>query len=557
MNKKGFTLIEMIGVVIILSIILMIVFPATSRLIKDNDTKKFDYYYDTLLLASESYANSRRDDLGGIDGKGCIDDIILDDLISGNYIKKFDEENVKCGTPSEFNLSTIGIENKDYVDVMIKNNNGKVSASASLICAEGNKVLYSKLIEKKGTCNRYIAEAKESLLDKVKASVTAITDDNETYFLDGSTSNNYIWYSGKLWRIVSYNTKDRTMKLVTDEAISVVTYDMNYSNYSDSNIAIWLNNYFLPTLKNAASYLVDYSWDFTTVSNANKPNGTNTTVSKVGMLNYYEYNKVKGFLNINQDWWLLSRKDNSGAWYVSSANNASSSGVATFMGVRPSVVLKPNLTFISGGDGTRNNPYELVGDSSANPNTALNTRYAGEYVSFAGNLYRIVSVNSKYTRLISVSNLSVGNLIFDDLGIGSYNSGTKIGTFLNTTWVDESMSSVKGKLFAGDFCPMVMTTGTSQTTMCDQENIVYLNVGLPKVGDMFTTGNGYDYWTINNDTSDDPTIDKVLVISGNGNIKSQVTGASSKSGVRPVINLSNSVLITGGNGTENSPYQVK
>ena len=44
---------------------------------------------------------------------------------------------------------------------------------------------------------------------------------NETYtqYVD----YNYVWYSGKMWRIISVNT-DGTMKMVTDDVITSISY---------------------------------------------------------------------------------------------------------------------------------------------------------------------------------------------------------------------------------------------------------------------------------------------------------------------------------------------
>lgn len=39
-------------------------------------------------------------------------------------------------------------------------------------------------------------------------------DDGVDTFITG-TPNNYIWYSGKLWRAVSVNNKEKTVKLIT------------------------------------------------------------------------------------------------------------------------------------------------------------------------------------------------------------------------------------------------------------------------------------------------------------------------------------------------------
>ncbi len=46
------------------------------------------------------------------------------------------------------------------------------------------------------------------------------TSDSEQTFITGTDPNNYIWYSGKLWRAVSINPSDNSVKLVTQWNIS-------------------------------------------------------------------------------------------------------------------------------------------------------------------------------------------------------------------------------------------------------------------------------------------------------------------------------------------------
>ena len=49
--------------------------------------------------------------------------------------------------------------------------------------------------------------------------------DGEDTFITGENPNNYIWYSGKLWRAVSINNEEKTTKLVTQWNISSIPYN--------------------------------------------------------------------------------------------------------------------------------------------------------------------------------------------------------------------------------------------------------------------------------------------------------------------------------------------
>lgn len=157
-EKNAFTLIELMGVIIIMGIILVIVFPSTVRLINNNSDRKFNTYYDLIENAAALYARDRRDDLGGVTASGCIENVTLKTLIDEEYIKKFDDKEITCGTPSEFALSSLkGIDTtKNYVDIRIRNTRGKITSEISLICVKKNKVVYSNLIVKQGSCTRYV-----------------------------------------------------------------------------------------------------------------------------------------------------------------------------------------------------------------------------------------------------------------------------------------------------------------------------------------------------------------------------------------------------------------
>lgn len=556
-NNKGFTLIELIGVLIIMSLLIMIVFPTMSRLMRDNDAKKYDYYYDIVLKGADSYASFRIDDLGGIKDDGCVDDITLSTLIQASKVKKYDDKKIICGTPSEFTadngrpdlVGDLGLTG-NYIDIKLTNTKGKVKSEASLICVKGKKVVYKKLIEKTGACDRHVAVAPNVLYDTV-STLSSVTDDNDNYYISGTVTNNYVWYSGKLWRVVGYNKTDRTIKLVTDSAISTLTYNMpsgtKTADFLNSNISVWLNNNFMNTLNNPKLYLLEASWDYSTVADGSIPSGAESTRSWVGLLNYYEYNKIQGFLNINQNWWLLSKKNDDSVWYVDSSNTVSNSGVGTFFGVRPSIVLKSNATYYSGADGTKENPYRLSGESSGNVGSLLSSRFVGEYVSFAGGTYRISAKHKDYVRLTSTTVLpDVRDFSYNE---SSYNSGINLGEYLTGSWLTSLSTVHQSLVVVADYCVMNMLQSGSQTVECPLESIANEKVAVPKIGDMFASASTGDYWTIS-----PVDIRNVNVVTSTGAVT--VKEIETTSGVRPVLSVSSDTEITGGRGTFNNPYTV-
>ncbi len=240
-------------------------------------------------------------------------------------------------------------------------------------------------------------------------------DDGIDTFLVGQCKNNYVWYSGKLWRVVLKNNETGAVKMITDNAITSISYNASKnSTFADSYADQWLSQEFLPTLHNYEDYLVVNSvWD---VSNRNynvpptRLSNPTLVTRAVGLLNFYEfytiYNKSDGsntnYLNNGENWWLLTPNGGSYVYYVS--NGAYTyNGTLTKYGIRPVVNLQNNIR-ITSGTGTQINPYRLAGDGqkTVNGTTLLSTRYSGEYIHFNNDLYRIVGTQNHLTKITAV-----------------------------------------------------------------------------------------------------------------------------------------------------------
>ncbi len=143
MKNKGFTLVEIIAVIVIMGILLLIVVPATSNLMRSNEEKEYVTYYEMVEAGLEKYARTRRNEVGGTKDVGCIDDKNLADMIRLGYVKTFDQEDdVFCGTPREFDqalLSSWGIDtSKAYASMRVEGDHGKITTKLSLICIKIN-----------------------------------------------------------------------------------------------------------------------------------------------------------------------------------------------------------------------------------------------------------------------------------------------------------------------------------------------------------------------------------------------------------------------------------
>ena len=441
-------------------------------------------------------------------------DLVLDETSKGlsidNTIGVSDSEGLSL-TPSTFKLINNGNIAVDYIiylddntisdtdtridDKYLKynlNKNGTDSGPSLLtsIGSNPNRVLDSGTIEGKST-NEYslnlwitdevdgnysgqvfsgklrveVSQERPTVAEALLAdsSNNINTTDPDQIFITGEDPNNYVWYSGKLWRAVSINNDAKTTKLVTQWNISAINYDDDSSAFEGSYMEEWLNDTsvdgFLGNLRDYENFIVtDAKWNATMTTSSSKPPETTTVTAPVGLLNMYEYQTSyrgttsrNGYLNNGLSWWTLTSINQSQVWYINYNGSQNYFPFAQSRGIRPSIILKNNVKIVD-GNGTEDDPYRLKGDNDIDlTGTFLNTRYSGEYVRFGtgdNTLYRIVShEKDTETKIVSFESLRKSrgfiNLTFGDI---NYSSSNVIGSFLNgeylTNYVGDSYSNM-------------------------------------------------------------------------------------------------------------------
>lgn len=90
MNKRGFTLIELIAILGLLSIMVLIATPSLMNQIKSTNEKKYENFISDLCLASESYLGKNKElgESSTFKDKGNSVSFKLKELIDGGYISK-------------------------------------------------------------------------------------------------------------------------------------------------------------------------------------------------------------------------------------------------------------------------------------------------------------------------------------------------------------------------------------------------------------------------------------------------------------------------------------
>ena len=492
-----------------------------------------------------------------------------------------------------------------------KNGNDSGATLLTKIGSNPNRVLDSGTIEGKGT-NKYklnlwitdevdgnysgqvfsgklrveVSQERETVSETLLASIPDenLYDDGTDTFITGENPNNYIWYSGKLWRAVSINNEEKTVKLVTQWNISTIPYDDNSSAFEGSHMEMWLNDTtvdgFLGNLRNPEKFIkMDSKWNASMMSDTSKPpseeEGGTIVEDAVGLLNIYEYTMSynsddykNGYLFNELYWWSLT-PNTSKFVYAGYISNIIVSTSTFSYGVRPVINLKPEIKIVS-GNGSENNPYRLEGDNDANLNgTKLNTRYSGEYIQFGAdknNLYRIVSHETTgLTKITSAAPLKE-NGIFKTSVFGDsvyYSRSNTIGSFLNGEYlnsgnyltseqenmIEDNTTWYLGTVSHGSSYRLAKYTDTNMSALTS--NTTNAKVGLLRLGELMAgqCDRKASFWLL---TNNGVYVKYLDMHSGIYDAYPQTLYS-----IKPTLNLKSNVIITSGDGTKENPFEIE
>lgn len=101
MNKKGFTLVELLAVIIIMALIMAFAFPAITSIINNNNQKKYEAYEKSMTEYAKAYFEDSTSIIGltSLKNKGLsgMDDECIGYVDSNNNFKAY----LKCGDKHE------------------------------------------------------------------------------------------------------------------------------------------------------------------------------------------------------------------------------------------------------------------------------------------------------------------------------------------------------------------------------------------------------------------------------------------------------------------------
>lgn len=362
---------------------------------------------------------------------------------------------------------------------------------------------------------------------------------DNNYYYKGKVTDNYLYYSARLWRIISFN--DNGIKLITEDTQTSMVWSTE-NNYKNSYIYNWLNitdkehsGIFINSLNNYKNYLIKHSWctDIVTKDNQTCNDTLNNYVGLISIEEYLKAGGIESYLNNNNYFWTINASENN-IWYIFDKGGINDetnddTGYHSY-GVRPSIVLDVNTPLYK-GDGTKDNPYIIENDNSV----ILNHKSIGSYIKYNDNLFRIIEKNDDYIKLTLAYHLEDSKV--------NYNN---INQYLNNVLLNklEKNNLVKCPFYGGNY---------SKDNNYDYKEIYnkkeYSYIGLPSITELFITDDS-DIWLNNyNNNSLIYTTNTLgrLFLDNNDNLHY----------LKPSICINGNITILSGSGTNNDPYVLE
>lgn len=417
--------------------------------------------------------------------------------------------------------------------------------------------------------NKTVVTRKVTVARNLTEVVQQETD--ETNYYKGTDPNNYLLFSGMLWRIVGVDSEGN-VKIVTQNNIANLSYGKEGEMFDDSNIKTWLNDYFYSYIHDTSYVKEDSVWCVDSIDNAASASSNCTSFSQpspVGLLTLYDYNATRQgndtYLNSITEYWLMNRKDSRFAYIhlMFQDGTVTTNESTSLSGLRPALVLKNDLYILS-GNGSLQNPYRLDDYQPGKENDLLNTRLIGEHVSYFGMSFRIADIDDDgYVKLIStgyLQNNTTNNYIYssydNENNIRKFNPEEEgnIGYRLNhehLDYMDDSLMVVH---------EYTLPTYDSNKKYSEFETSTFKSkVSIPASYEMFSATNEQmtgqaNYWLLDYIDGNQA----FMINSANG--KTFTINSNSlyvSNGFKIVFYVDKNVKIKSGNGTSVNPYVIK
>ena len=290
--KKGFTLVELLAVIVIIGVVTLIAVPAITKNISSSKERLYKVQVQDIELAAKKWATDSYESLDKeYLNSSYVSIAMLQELgyLSKEKIYNPKNKEVMLGcieVSYNTNDKTYGYKYDDYnVDCSIKANKGYYYKKND----SGNWVI--DLSNQKESIYSYLVGIDES---NIVAYGSGLYDMEDRYVFRGNITNNYVKIGGAEFRILSLDKTTKTMKLISSSNNGSSQWGTtNNNSFNASTLyATKLNESLYPSITNT-----NIKWNIGTIENTTELNlnavkayeSKTKIVSEIGLISMSEY----------------------------------------------------------------------------------------------------------------------------------------------------------------------------------------------------------------------------------------------------------------------------
>lgn len=401
MKKDGFTLVELLAVVVIIGITYLIIFPSVTSFIDKSKEKSYNIQVDLIEKASKKWVVDNTDELLKKDPYHLNNiNLTLTTLKKDGYLQDEFIENPKtkkimtgCVVVSyQSNKNQYEYTYEDGKDTYSKDDTKENKRAEEMAgCNNKKGYIYTYLtnnntLEKTGGNKN--SEGEDITLDKIFTDTLISKKDSglvnlgNEYFFQGLNPTNYVKIDGydTIWNVLSINTSDKTIKLVasakTMNSTFLASSSFNANSYESSSdlkttLESKINELSSNIIKNDVNFnvggITDISKGYDIISSEES---NNIFTGKIGIITASEYLKTKNengntYLSPTNSGtvWTMNFSNNNHVIINTDGNLSTAPIDANSRFVYPTIVINANVIKKS-GTGTSTDPY-VISDMGA------------------------------------------------------------------------------------------------------------------------------------------------------------------------------------------------
>lgn len=402
MKKDGFTLVELLAVVVIIGITYLIIFPSVTSFIDKSKEKSYNIQVDLIEKASKKWVVDNTDELLKKDPYHLNNiNLTLTTLKKEGYLQDMFIENPKnkkimtgCVVVSyQSNKNQYEYTYEDGKDTYSKKDTKENKRAEEMAGCNNKKgyiytyLLNNNTLEKTGGNKN--SEGEDITLDKIFTDTLISKKDSglvnlgDEYFFQGLNPTNYVKIDGydTIWNVLSINTSDKTIKLVasakTMNSTFLASSSFNANSYESSSdlkttLESKINELSSNIIKNDVNFnvggITDISKGYDIISSEES---NNIFTGKIGIITASEYLKTKNengntYLSPTNSGtvWTMNFSNNNHVIINTDGNLSTAPIDANSRFVYPTIVINANVIKKSGTGTSTTDPY-VISDMGA------------------------------------------------------------------------------------------------------------------------------------------------------------------------------------------------